>query len=66
MFLSWQLTFLFKSTVKCVAVDLTTLPLLTKGQMGQLLQGTIPGVSLLGLKGALGGTLLLIKGECLS
>ena len=49
------------STVKFVAVALTDLPRLTKGQMGHLLQGTIPGVSLLGLRGALGGTLFLIS-----
>ena len=49
------------STVKFVAVAFTALPLLTKGQMGHLLHGAIPGVSLFGLRGALGGTFVLMS-----
>ena len=59
-FLSWQLTFLFRSTLKLVADALNDFPLLTKGQIGQLLHLFIPGFSLCGLSGGGGGILVLI------
>ena len=49
MFLLWQLTCLFMSTINFEAVDLTLLPSFTKGQMGQSLHFDIPGIVLLGL-----------------
>ena len=49
MFLVWQFTCLLISTLKFVAVDLTTFPSFTKGQIGQLLHLDIPGITLFGL-----------------
>ena len=59
MFLSWQLTFLFRSTLKLVADALNDFPLLIKGQIGQLLHLFIPGFSLCGLSGR-GGSVFVI------
>ena len=60
-FLDWQFTDVLMMTVSCVDVDLTHLPVWTKGQMGQLLHLDIPGRCLLGLDVALSGTLALIS-----
>ena len=49
MFLLWQLTGLFMSTINFEGVDLILLPSFTKAQMIQLLHFDIPGTILLGL-----------------
>ena len=56
-----HVTFWCNSTLQSVAVALTTLPDFIKGQILQLLQGTIPGVNLFGLAGGGFGTFYLIN-----
>ena len=60
-FFVWQLTGLLIATTVLFAAAFTFFPTFMNGQVGQLLHLDMPGISLLGLEGGGGGTLLLIK-----